>query len=66
MFVFLSKLLPPFIYPLGLGCFLILLGLFLRRRVRLVPSANPSLLTRIALAVCWVMVEPPLTPRRSR
>jgi uncharacterized SAM-binding protein YcdF (DUF218 family) len=32
MFVFLSKLLPPLIYPLGLACLFILLALLLRRR----------------------------------
>lgn len=32
MFVFLSKLLPPLIYPLGLACLLILLALLLQRR----------------------------------
>jgi uncharacterized SAM-binding protein YcdF (DUF218 family) len=32
MFVFLSKMLPPLVYPLGLACLLILLALFLRRR----------------------------------
>ncbi|MEW5867978.1 MAG: YdcF family protein [Chloroflexota bacterium] len=31
IFVFLSKLLPPFVYPLGLACFLIVLALVLRR-----------------------------------
>jgi uncharacterized SAM-binding protein YcdF (DUF218 family) len=33
MFVFLSKLLPPLVYPLGLACILILLGIVLWRRV---------------------------------
>jgi uncharacterized SAM-binding protein YcdF (DUF218 family) len=32
MFVFLSKLLPPFVYPLGLACLFIILALFLYRR----------------------------------
>lgn len=32
MFVFLSKLLPPLVYPLGLACILILIALFLVRR----------------------------------
>src|SRR5512136_1186248 len=35
MFVFLSKFLPPFVYPLGLIGFLILLALFLGKRQRL-------------------------------
>jgi uncharacterized SAM-binding protein YcdF (DUF218 family) len=33
MFVFLSKLLPPLVYPLGLACVLIVLALLLHRRV---------------------------------
>ncbi len=37
MFVFLSKLLPPFVYPLGLVCLLLLLALWLDWR-----TANPS------------------------
>lgn len=32
MFLYLSKLLPNFIYPLGLSCLLIILGLIFRRR----------------------------------
>jgi uncharacterized SAM-binding protein YcdF (DUF218 family) len=32
MFIFLSKFLPPLIYPLGLSCGLIVLGLLLARR----------------------------------
>jgi len=35
MFVFLSKLLPLFVYPLGLSFILIVLALLLRRRARL-------------------------------
>ncbi|RPJ43014.1 MAG: YdcF family protein, partial [Chloroflexi bacterium] len=35
MFVFLSKFLPTFVYPIGLTFLLILLALFLRRRRRL-------------------------------
>ena len=31
MFIFLSKLLPPFIYPLGLACLLLVLALILTR-----------------------------------
>jgi uncharacterized SAM-binding protein YcdF (DUF218 family) len=33
MFVFLSKFLPPLVYPLGLACILILVALLLARRV---------------------------------
>jgi uncharacterized SAM-binding protein YcdF (DUF218 family) len=39
MFVFLSKILPPLIYPVGLACLLILLALFLGRRARLRQAA---------------------------
>jgi uncharacterized SAM-binding protein YcdF (DUF218 family) len=35
MYVFLSKTLPPLVYPLGLALLLILLAVFLYRRVRL-------------------------------
>lgn len=35
MYIFLSKFLPPLVYPLGLACILIALGLLLRNRVRL-------------------------------
>lgn len=35
MFVFLSKLLPPFVYPLGMVCMLVALALVLARRARL-------------------------------
>jgi len=34
MFLVLSKILPPFVYPLGLACLLIVLALFLRRRLK--------------------------------
>ena len=34
MFFILSKFLPPFVYPLGLACILILLSLVLRERAR--------------------------------
>jgi hypothetical protein len=35
MFVYLSKLIPPLLYPLGLSCLLILAGLWSARRPRL-------------------------------
>lgn len=35
MFVFLSKILPPLLYPVGLTCLLLLLSLFLAKRARL-------------------------------
>lgn len=35
MFVFLSKVLPPLVYPIGLVCALILAGILLRKRKRL-------------------------------
>lgn len=34
LFIFLSKFLPPFVYPLGLAWMLVLLALFLNRRPR--------------------------------
>jgi uncharacterized SAM-binding protein YcdF (DUF218 family) len=49
MFVFLSKLLPPLIYPLGLACVLIVLALLLRRRERWQRAA-----LILALLVLWV------------
>ena len=50
MFVFLSKLLPLFIYPLGLACLLLLvaLGLLIWRQVRWAMGA-------IALALVVIM-----------
>ncbi len=35
MFIYLSKLIPPLLYPLGLACLLILAALFTQRRQRL-------------------------------
>jgi uncharacterized SAM-binding protein YcdF (DUF218 family) len=35
MFVFFSKLLPPFFYPVGLVCLLVLASILLRKRTRL-------------------------------
>ena len=49
MFYFLSKFLPPFIYPLGLACLLLGLALWVRRR-----SNWQTRLTAIALALLWV------------
>ena len=34
MFIYLSKFIPPFVYPLGLACLLILAGLLLYRHLR--------------------------------
>lgn len=48
MFVFLSKLLPPFIYPLGLACLLILLALLLQRR-----AGWQQAVLILALLVLW-------------
>jgi uncharacterized SAM-binding protein YcdF (DUF218 family) len=47
MFVTLSKLLPPLVYPLGLACLLILVALFLRR---------PRLRTVVLLAALALLV----------
>jgi uncharacterized SAM-binding protein YcdF (DUF218 family) len=49
MFFVLSKLLPPFIYPLGMACLLILLSLWLRKRAR---WRTATLLS--ALALLWL------------
>lgn len=49
MFLFLSKLLPLFLYPVGLACVLLLAALILRRRARL---RNGLVLT--ALLVIWL------------
>jgi len=49
MFYLLSKLVPPFIYPLGLACILILLSLLLHRRTRL-----RTLALALALALLWL------------
>jgi uncharacterized SAM-binding protein YcdF (DUF218 family) len=49
MFVLLSKLLPPFVYPLGLACLLILLALALHRRL----GWQRAVLI-LALLVLWV------------
>src|SRR5512139_2907908 len=48
MFVYLSKLLPILVYPLGLGCLLLLAGLLLYRRPRLQRAA-----LILALLVLW-------------
>lgn len=45
MFVYLSKLLPPLFYPLGLTCLLVLLALFVRRQ----KLRNAALLLALAL-----------------
>jgi uncharacterized SAM-binding protein YcdF (DUF218 family) len=49
MFVFLSKFLPPFIYPLGLACVLVALALFLASR-----GARRASLQRVVLALALV------------
>lgn len=49
MFVFLSKLLPLLVYPLGLACLLLIFVLFLRNRPRL-----RSTLVILALALLWL------------
>ena len=35
MFIYLSKLIPPLLYPMGLVCLLLLAGLFTQQRPRL-------------------------------
>jgi uncharacterized SAM-binding protein YcdF (DUF218 family) len=49
MFIFLSKLLPLFAYPLGIACILLLLALASRKDAR-----TRSLLVTAALAVLWL------------
>jgi uncharacterized SAM-binding protein YcdF (DUF218 family) len=49
MFLFLSKFLPPFIYPVGLTCLLLALAVLLGRRPRW-----QTRLTAAALAVLWL------------
>ncbi len=48
MFLFLSKLLPPLTYPLGLGCVLLALALVLRRR------RWAFIFVGVALALLWL------------
>lgn len=50
MFVFLSKFLPLFIYPLGLAFILVLLGLVLRKRSRLQTNLLAAALLVLYLA----------------
>lgn len=49
MFVYLSKLLPLFVYPLGLSCILILLGLILHRKRRLARGLQIAALVLLCL-----------------
>ncbi len=53
MFVFLSKLLPPLVYPLGLTCILLVLAIIVYKRRTL-----QTTLIVIALAVLWVGGNP--------
>jgi uncharacterized SAM-binding protein YcdF (DUF218 family) len=49
MFVFLSKLLPLFVYPLGLSCILLIAAIVLRNRNRV-----RNLLIVIAIVILWL------------
>lgn len=49
MFIYLSKILPPLFYPLGLACLVLLVGLIIRRRPRL-----QRLLFITALVLLWL------------
>jgi len=49
MFLYLSKLLPLFVYPLGLACVLLALSLWWRRQTRC-----SAWLVAVALAVLWL------------
>jgi uncharacterized SAM-binding protein YcdF (DUF218 family) len=58
MFVFLSKFLPPLVYPLGLGIILIGLALFVRRRPRLQTGLLTGALIILLLASNrWVAIS---------
>lgn len=58
MFVFLSKFLPPFVYPLGLVILLIALGLVLSRRARLrTISLALALMILILFSNRWVALS---------
>jgi hypothetical protein len=49
MFIFLSKFLPPLLYPLGLACLSILVALLLQKRPRLQRGV-----LLLALSLLWV------------
>jgi len=49
MLLYLMKLVPLFLYPLGLGCVFIIVGLLLRRRRKAVPGMLVA-----ALVVLWL------------
>lgn len=49
MFLFLSKTLPPFIYPLGLSCVLIIAAILLSRHIRF-----QRVILILALVLLWV------------
>jgi len=62
MFVFFSKLLPPFVYPLGLACLLILLALLIdwrgapRAARRALPALGWNRLRRAALILALLVL----------
>jgi len=49
MFVFLSKFLPPLVYPLGLACLLLIFGLLLSRGVKW-----QKIIIGLALLILWL------------
>lgn len=49
MFVFLSKFLPLFVYPLGLACLLLIAALIFQRRARL-----RNILIVLAVMILWI------------
>ena len=71
MFIFLSKFLPPLVYPLGLACILVALGLLLKRRERLrtivlaaallllIVSSNRWLSAALVRSLEWRYLPPP-------
>jgi hypothetical protein len=75
MYVFLSKTLPPFVYPLGIAMLLVLLALFLHKRVRwqrlvlslsllvLLIFSNRWTATWLTHSLEWRYFTPPSSPQ---
>ena len=75
MFMFLSKALPPFIYPLGLACILIVLAIFLARRTGLqrvvlvlallclVLGGNSCVANKLTRSLEWQYLPPQEVPQ---
>jgi len=75
MFVFLSKFLPPFVYPLGLVCVLLLLAFFLAHRIGLqravlgvalgclLLGGNGWVASRLTRSLEWRYLPPEIVPQ---